>query len=454
MKKFQTLRYLINVKNILLDRFNLEEDKANENEIIESIYKGVEFKGTNLWVLIFAIIIASVGLNVNSAAVIIGAMLISPLMAPIMGLGFGVAINDLELIKKAFKNLSVAVLFSVMTSTIYFLISPVGESQSELLARTTPTIWDVLIALFGGLAGIVATTRKQFSNVIPGVAIATALMPPLCTAGFGLASGNLSFFFGAFYLFFINSVFISLSTILIVRYLKFPKKEFYDSNIKKKVLRFIYLIVLVTVIPSTVITYNIINQMVFEKRINSFINDEFVFEKSKVISKNTNYDEKRIELYLIGEEINDEIIRYKTSRKHNYKLDDYNIVVNQGSGAKKNLDLNLIKTGLIEDLYKRNENIIKTKDEKILLLEKEIRNLSVVSYPIEDIYNEAKVINKNLLKFFITKSIVFDEIRKSQDTITVGYAKFKVKQSKDKIKSFDNWLKARVKTDKLKLFVE
>ncbi|MCB0614144.1 MAG: DUF389 domain-containing protein, partial [Phaeodactylibacter sp.] len=193
----------------LKDRFNLDDDKASEQETIEDIKKGVVFRGANLWILMFAIMVASVGLNVNSPAVIIGAMLISPLMGPIMGIGLGVGINDLELIVKAMRNLAIAVVISVLTSAAYFWISPLNDAQSELLARTSPTLWDVLIALFGGLAGIVAGSRKEKSNAIPGVAIATALMPPLCTAGFGLATAQWSYFFGAFYLFFINSVFIS-----------------------------------------------------------------------------------------------------------------------------------------------------------------------------------------------------------------------------------------------------
>ena len=208
--------------HFIRDRFNLETDKADELETIEYIRKNVEFKGPNLWILIFAIFIASIGLNVNSTAVIIGAMLISPLMGPILGIGTGAAINDLDLLKKAFNNLAIATLFGVATSTIYFSISPLSDAQSELLARTNPTIWDVLIAFFGGLAGIVAGSRKEKSNAVPGVAIATALMPPLCTAGYGLATGNLYYFLGAFYLYFINGVFISVATYLIVRLLRYP----------------------------------------------------------------------------------------------------------------------------------------------------------------------------------------------------------------------------------------
>ncbi|MGF1925296.1 MAG: TIGR00341 family protein, partial [Bacteroidia bacterium] len=196
------------IKRFIRYRFSLHEDSAEENDIVESIRRNVEFRGANLWTLIFAVFIASIGLNVNSTAVIIGAMLVSPLMGPIMGIGLGVGTNDFELVKKGLRNLTIATVFSIATSTLYFYITPLHDASSELLARTSPSIWDVFIAGFGGLAGIVAATRREKSNVIPGVAIATALMPPLCTAGYGIASGNLYFFLGAIYLYFINSVFI------------------------------------------------------------------------------------------------------------------------------------------------------------------------------------------------------------------------------------------------------
>ncbi|HNW52428.1 MAG TPA: TIGR00341 family protein, partial [Prolixibacteraceae bacterium] len=198
-------RIIVSIKLFLNDIFNLSHEQAEHLETIHSIEKGVDFKGVNVWTLVFAIFIASVGLNVNSTAVIIGAMLISPLMGPIMGLGLSIGIYDFDLLKKSLKNLVVAVFISVVTSAIYFFISPLSEAQSELLSRTTPTIYDVLIALFGGLAGIVAGSTKEKGNTIPGVAIATALMPPLCTAGFGIATGNFLYFIGAFYLFFINA---------------------------------------------------------------------------------------------------------------------------------------------------------------------------------------------------------------------------------------------------------
>mgnify|MGYP000237540835 FL=1 len=213
------------ITKLLKERLSLFENKADDSVIDERIRGDVEMRGANLWVLMFAIFIASIGLNVNSTAVIIGAMLISPLMGPIMGIGYGAGINDFSLLRKGFKNLAIATVIALTTSTLYFLISPLSSAQSELLARTTPTVWDVLIGFFGGLAGIVATTRKEKTNVIPGVAIATALMPPLCTAGFGLASGNMGYFFGAFYLYIINFVFIALSSFLIIRVFNITEKS-------------------------------------------------------------------------------------------------------------------------------------------------------------------------------------------------------------------------------------
>ncbi|PJC19082.1 MAG: hypothetical protein CO066_00930, partial [Comamonadaceae bacterium CG_4_9_14_0_8_um_filter_60_18] len=201
----------------LFRRFDLRHDQADTAEIDATFRGGVEFRGTNLWVLMFAIVIASIGLNVNSTAVIIGAMLISPLMGPIMALGYGAGINDSALMRSSLFNLGLAALISLIASTLYFLVTPLTLAHSELLARTTPSIWDVLIALFGGLAGVIGATRRIKSNLVPGVAIATALMPPLCTAGYGLATGNLSYFLGAFYLFAINSVFIAIATLMMVR---------------------------------------------------------------------------------------------------------------------------------------------------------------------------------------------------------------------------------------------
>jgi uncharacterized hydrophobic protein (TIGR00271 family) len=224
---------LVRAVRALRARFSLAQDRASDADIDQRIRNDVEMRGTNLWVLMFAIFIASIGLNVNSIAVIIGAMLISPLMGPIMGIGFGVGTFDLKLVRAGLINFGIASLIALAASAAYFAITPLRVAHSELLARTSPTMWDVLVALFGGLAGIVAVTRRRRSNVVPGVAIATALMPPLCAAGYGLASGTLSYFFGAFYLFTINCVFIAASAALVTRALRVHPRESVDPALDR-----------------------------------------------------------------------------------------------------------------------------------------------------------------------------------------------------------------------------
>jgi uncharacterized hydrophobic protein (TIGR00271 family) len=456
MKINNNLRLFVAVKEFLKDRFNLDEDKANENEIIESIKKGIEFKGTNVWVLIFAIFIASIGLNVNSTAVIIGAMLISPLMGPIMGIGLGIGINDFELIKRAFKNLGIATLISVITSAIYFFISPLSDAQSELLARTTPTIWDVMIALFGGLAGIVAATRKSISNVIPGVAIATALMPPLCTAGFGLATGNFSFFFGAFYLYFINSVFISLSSFIIVRFLKFKHKTILDPAKEKRVRRYILVVVAITVIPSIVMAYNIVTRSLVEKRVQQFVTNELTFDNAQIISKNfKRVDDKNVlEVFLLGEVISGDVISSIQKKLKNYGLTDIELKVKQGVGDNIKQDISSLRIGVIEDLYRKNEEIIKNKDKKIFLLEGEVNRLKSESFPVEDISKEIRALNKNLIEFTISKNIYTDFAKQKTDTLAFAYAKFKKRPAASELKSLKDWLSERTKNNNIKLIVQ
>lgn len=216
----------------------------------EAIRSGVDFRSGNAWSLIFAIFIASVGLQVNSTAVIIGAMLISPLMGPIVGAGYALGVYDFKLFKRSLSNLSYAVLISIATSSIFFILSPSYSERSELLARTSPNFYDVLIAFFGGAAGIVALSRKVKGNAIPGVAIATALMPPLCTVGFGFANGDLSFMGGAFFLFLINSTFICISTYLFVRLLKFETVNDPDPVQAQKIHRWMTIIAVMIILPS------------------------------------------------------------------------------------------------------------------------------------------------------------------------------------------------------------
>ncbi|MGB0130054.1 DUF389 domain-containing protein, partial [Chlorobium sp.] len=227
------------MRNKLFRYLSISRDAESFRDIHAAVESDIEFKGSRLWILIFAIVLASVGLNTNSTAVIIGAMLISPLMGPINGVGYSIATYDFPLLRRSLKHLSFAVAASLVTSTLYFAISPVSSAYSELLARTSPTIYDVLIALFGGLAGTVSITTKLKGNVVPGVAIATALMPPLCTAGYGLATGQFGFFFGAFYLFTINAVFIGLSTVIFSQFMRFPIRSDIAEAQKTRINRWI-----------------------------------------------------------------------------------------------------------------------------------------------------------------------------------------------------------------------
>lgn len=312
--------------------FDLSHEKDDEQAIIENIRAGINFRGSNTWVLIFAIFIASLGLNVNSTAVIIGAMLISPLMGPIIGIGFSVGTNDFELLKLSYRNLAVATLISVLTATIYFLLTPLDEAQSELLARTSPTIYDVLIALFGGAAGIVALSmRGRGGNVIPGVAIATALMPPLCTAGFGLATGNIAYFLGAFYLFFINTVFIGLSTFVGVRLMKFTPKAQIDQRQFRRVRRTIVIVVVATMLPASIITVDIIRDSIVERRVSRFIKSELNIAGTHILSNSLDEDNRILNIVAVGKEITDQQQREVQHQLPHYNLADYKLHFIQGT---------------------------------------------------------------------------------------------------------------------------
>jgi len=457
VKPKQNKKYNIYILRFLRDRFNLESDNADVLLTLEYIRKGVEFKGTNLWILIFAIFIASIGLNVNSTAVIIGAMLISPLMGPILGIGTSVAINDLELLKKSAKNLAIATVFSVATSSLYFAISPLSDAQSELLARTTPTIFDVLIAFFGGLAGIVASSRKEKGNAIPGVAIATALMPPLCTAGFGIATGNFYYFLGAFYLYFINGVFISVSTFLIVRFLKYPKKEFEDKALQIRVRRIIIAAVVITIIPSIYLAYRVVERGLFEHNASKFISQEFNFENSKVINRSYTYDTDppKIEVSLYGETVEKNIIDNAREKLKNYKLSDAELVVFQGYEETSNaVSIESLRTGIIEDLYKKNSEIIKSKDDQIKVLEQRLVKLEQTSQISPRISMELKALYPTLTEFSLSNTLVIGVDSMKVDTMFVAVSKFSRNPSRTDIQKLSEWLKARLNSQKVEMILK
>lgn len=322
-----------NLLTTLSERFDLRSEMEDYNVIHQEIEKGIIFRGTNLWILMFAIVVASVGLNMNSTAVIIGAMLISPLMGPINGMGYSLATYDFSMFKRAVKNFTYAVITSLITSTIYFLISPINEAHSELLARTSPSIYDVIIALFGGLAGIVAMSSKLKGNVIPGVAIATALMPPICTAGYGLATLQFNFFFGALYLFTINTVFIAFAALIVCQFLKFPIRSIVDAEKKKNVNRGLTAIILLTAIPSIYFGYKLVQEENFNQNVDSFLKEVSVVEGNYLQRSDANANNHSVELVYSGyglSESNYMDIRTKALLSN---IDTAKLTIKEGFGA-------------------------------------------------------------------------------------------------------------------------
>lgn len=325
---------------------------------IEEISQNVVLRGANLWMLVCSAILASIGLDINSTAVIIGAMLISPLMSPILGVGLGIAIQDRRLLLNALKNLSLATFLSLLTSFVYFFISPLGDLTAELSARTTPTLLDVGVAFFGGVAGIVAGSRRNKTNAIPGVAIATALMPPICTAGYGLAKFSSTVFLGAFYLYFINAVFIALATYLIAAFLKFPHRAPVDSEQETTVRRFIIGFVIIVIIPSALIFYNVLQKLRFDKGVKNFINLEVRNDvrqpiQWKVIDSTS---PQTLKVYTVGLAVNEQ-----EKNKLQQTLNAYDV----GS-----LKLELVQLNVSPDEFNRlNSDVQTTLPEKLNLLQ-------------------------------------------------------------------------------------
>ena len=436
---------------MLSHRFSVHEDQADYGMIDANIRDMVEFRGTNLWVLMIAVVMASIGLNVNSTAVIIGAMLISPLMGPIMGIGYGIGINDFELIKKAFRNINLAVLFSLFSSTLYFLISPLSEASSELLARTTPTIWDVLIAFFGGMAGILASTRKEKSNVLPGVAIATALMPPLCTAGYGLATGHWLYFFGAFYLFFVNMVFIALATVLFIRYLKTPHKRFVDETIERRVHHYIFALVLVTVVPSIYLAYDMVTDVAFNSRAHDFIQNEMTFDNTLIAHQDISPSTKEIEVSFIGDEITKEQLASIESRLKFYKLENVKLVIHQ-SGSNK-IDIASLKTSLLKDLYSTRLKSGEEKDKQTQALESKLAQIKAEQPDSQSIARELQTQYPMLQQLALAKTPIWNADGSANESALIAYLVASKPISASEQKKIVAWLKVRTKTEHVRLIV-
>lgn len=385
------LRIYIRLRQLFHNTFSLI-DGTDAHGTIAGIRNNVQLRGANVWILMCAAGLASIGLDVNSAAVIIGAMLISPLMSPILGIGLGVGINDRDLLIDSLKNFGIAVAISVLASTLYFLLTPLGEPTPELTARTSPTLLDVGVALFGGVAGIVAGSRREKTNAIPGVAIATALMPPLCTAGFGIATGSWSYFFGAFYLFFINAVFISLSTYLVVRLLHFPYKDFPDLRTKQMTRRWIIGFSVVVMAPSAFILYNVIKDQQQKNAIGSFLNDNLTtaeYEPIQWTRQSEGDTAHYLKVYMVGEPLKQHTIDSFATSLSEYGLAEFQLkVVQMNIPEEDRARLAQEATRNVLNSIEISQKVRDTKQEAIDSLEQVIATMKADTVPIWSISGE------------------------------------------------------------------
>ncbi|MBP1676791.1 MAG: hypothetical protein H6Q20_1350 [Bacteroidetes bacterium] len=446
-KKSLLKRILKSIRNIA--------DIHNDTHIeatIESIKKDIEFRGSNVWILFFAIIVASVGLNVNSTAVIIGAMLISPLMGPINGVGLAVGTFDNELLRNSLRNLFTMVAISLLASTTYFFISPLSDAQSELLARTTPTIFDVFIALFGGMAGIVAASRRESKiTIISGVAIATALMPPLCTAGYGLASGQMSYFFGAFYLFFINSFFIALATFLMVRYLHFPVKQFVNPNRERVVKRSITIFAIIAILPSIYMAWSLVNETRFNSQATKYlheIQELEMFNNIEVINTQRTYSSKQsaIALSLIGGKLTDEQLERLKGKLSDYGLAGTNLIVKQTGGS---IDMGTQEM-FISKLLDKQDQQLKEKDTLIARMSYKLEKYAGMNDEMIKVARELKIQYPDIEKFSFSSSVFTNPTTLQQDTFPVFYVEWK-KSSSSYDRNLNEWLKVRLNAPQLQI---
>ena len=444
----------ISLKAYLRQYFDMSENREKEEDVVDEIASGVTFKGANLWILICAVFIASLGLNINSTAVIIGAMLISPLMGPILGLGLAVGIDDLPLLRRAVKNYMVATIIGIITATVYFLLTPFQGVQSELLARTEPTIYDVLIAFFGGAAGIVAASIKDKGNVIPGVAIATALMPPLCTAGYGIATGNLAFFAGASLLYFINTVFIAVATTFGVFLLRFRRKHFVDPQRCKFVHRMILAIAILTMIPAGYMTVRMMRTSLFDKQLSNFVQHNLNWKGAQVVSQHL-YGDSVLQIVALGKEITPE-----QKKKAQKELNEHSRL--------KHLKLAVIQGNETADLASERGNLLtisKNREQSVKVLQEqavEIKNLREKLGKIDsysqlsvDIFNEMLVLYPGVQSLVLSPVVEANLDTTANEPYLLAIAQFKVKKplTNQQNNQMRQWIQKRTNEESVKLVI-
>ncbi len=443
----RTVRYF-------LHKIRLPKDKENIRITTENIKSSAVLTGVNLWVLVGAIFIASLGLNTNSTAVIIGAMLISPLMGPIMGFGLGLGTNDFFLLKKSVRNFVVMVVMSVTTSTIFFLLSPVKEAGSELLGRTSPTIYDVLIALFGGLAGIVAGASKlRGGNVVPGVAIATALMPPLCTLGYGISHLNWQYIIGASYLFMINSVFIALATYFVVNLMGFPHVKQANPKLRKRIRVIIPLIIILMIAPSIYLTFHIIKKYFYTESAQKFLKQELQDGDHVVVTSKFDYDAagSKLEVVLVGESFDSLGTTALQKKMANYGLRNCELILYQGA------DPRAAAKGLFDELNSDVELTRSSLKEIYLTLDslkRRVSKVAVLDSLQADIARQVLKKDSTLKHLSLQRTFSFNPVRNANDTLWTATATFKNGITFPRQVELLALLKARLKSTEVKLQIE
>lgn len=422
------------------------DTEAAEKAIRGSIY----FRGPNAWILAIATIIASIGLNVNSIPVVIGAMLISPLMGPIFGLGLGLGVNDMTLLKSSGKNLLVMVCISLAASFLYFLITPLSLSNpTELLARTNPTIYDVLIALFGGFAGILEQCRKEKGTVFSGVAIATALMPPLCTAGFGLASGNLGYFLGALYLFFINCLFIMLATYISVKYFRFRHTEYDDQATGRRTKRISSILIILFIVPSIWSAVTLIRQNNFEENAIAFVEQSKTYSRSIIYDYRIDHTEGSvIELFFTGDPLDEKTKETIRKTAEEYGIKESQLIINDHTYSNDTNDIELVK-----GIYDKMDEEIAKRDEEIRRLKEELRTSKGVDIPYSQIVREMKNNYPSIEEVHITHGagVTADSLKVNESMIVLVTSSARL--SEEDSTRLNDWLKIRLDSDSAKLIL-
>lgn len=440
----------------LLSYFNVAGDLESQQDVEQSIRSGVDFKGSQLLVLIFAIFIASLGLNTDSTPVVIGAMLISPLMGPIIGMGLGIGIADYVLLRRSFKNISMAVLGSLAASAIYFLISPQYEGSSQLLARTSPSIYDVFVALFGGAAGFVSIACRNKGQVMPGVAIATSLMPPLCTAGYGIATWQAHFFLGALYLFFTNMIFILFATWIGVKILKYKAVVYQNPKRSKHVQIFITIVVFCTVGVSCFLTYRMIRKNIFLAKAQAFVEQQMVFPNTQVLSHKEyiSGNKRYIDVTLIGSALPKDSLQLAMLNKlDSVGLGGTILNIKQGFSVKEITSSSVTPEQNFSEFYSLAQRELLMKQTVIDSLKNVIKDYNRFNDESIELAPELKVLFPSLRDVALSKMIITPVEKVSPDTIHMVFVKSLTGLGVSERKKLLDYLRLRLDNPSIELTV-